>query len=450
VNNRENILDIFYAGLKSVESYDSVRKAISLRDNEIFINGQTTYKTNNFSKLIVVGAGKATAPMAQAVEDIFGELIDDGIIIVKYGHTRPLRKIRQIEASHPLPDTSGLKGTEDITDILKNADAETLVICLLSGGASAMLVSPAGDISLDDKKRVTNLLLKAGATINELNAVRKHISQVKGGRLAEMAYPATIATIILSDVIGDRLDVIASGPTVPDGSTFRDAMVVLAKYNLEDKVPDSVLRYIEKGLKGGAEETPKKDKLFFLNVRNIIVGSIRKALSAAMVNAELLGYKTEITAPDIQGDVRDAARSLADKAMAVNKSLKSRSVPVCLLSGGETTVCVRGSGKGGRNQELALAFATAIEGEKGITMLSAGTDGTDGPTDAAGAIVDGETIKLALKYKIDPMEYLRNNDSYNFFKTLDSLSGTQHHLITGPTWTNVMDIQVIIAEAGDK
>mgnify|MGYP001566737775 FL=1 len=450
MNNREKLISIFDAALKSVDSYDSVRKAIRLRNNEIIINGQITYKTNNFSKLIVVGAGKATAPMAEAVEDMFGERIDDGIIIVKYGHTRPLKKIRQIEASHPLPDAAGLKGTDSIKEMLRNADSETLVICLLSGGASALLVSPAGDITLDDKMHVTDLLLKAGATINELNALRKHISGIKGGRLAGLAYPASTVTMILSDVIGDRLDVIASGPTVPDSTTFRDAMDVIEKYKLKDKVPDSVFKYIVKGLQGEIEETPKRDEVFFGNVRNIIVGSIRQALAVALEKAVSLGYKTEIMGSDIQGDVRDVAEYLAEKAIEGKEILNRGNEPVCLLSGGETTVTVKGNGLGGRNQELTLAFAMAIKGRKDITMLSAGTDGTDGPTDAAGAIVDGETVSLAYKHGIDPAKYLRNNDSYNFFKNLDSLSGTHHHLITGPTWTNVMDMQIILAEAGDK
>ncbi len=450
MNNRENIISIYDSALKSVDSCDSVLKTITLRNNEILIYGQDAYDTGNFSKIIVVGAGKATAPMAQAVEGVFGDRINDGIIIVKYGHTRPLRWIRQIEASHPLPDAAGLKGTEGIIEIIKKADAGTLVICLLSGGASALLVSPAGDITLDDKKHVTNLLLKAGANINELNAVRKHISGVKGGRLAEMVYPASMLTLILSDVIGDRLDVIASGPTVPDSTTFRDAMNVITKYELEGKLPDSVSRYIAKGLQGEIDETPKQDKPFFGNVRNFIVGNISQALSAAEKKAGLLGYKTEIITSDLQGNVREAARYLAEKAISARESLEIGSRPFCLLSGGETTVSVSGNGTGGRNQELALAFAAEIEGKKGITMLSAGTDGTDGPTDAAGAIVDGETSMLALKYRIDPVEYLRNNDSYNFFKKLDSLSGMNHHLITGPTWTNVMDMQIIIAEEGDK
>ncbi|MCC6545164.1 MAG: glycerate kinase [Nitrospirae bacterium] len=449
MKNRKKLISIFDAALKSVESYDSVRKSISLRNEEIIINGQVAYKINDFNKLVVVGAGKATAPMAQAVEDIFGERIDNGIIIVKYGHTRPLKKIIQIEASHPLPDASGLAGTNSIMEMLHNADAKTLVICLLSGGASSLLVSPVGDITLDDKKYVTDLLLKAGATINELNVLRKHISGVKGGRLAEMAYPASVVTLVLSDVIGDRLDVIASGPTVPDSSTFRDAMDVIGKYKLEDKVPDSVLRYIGKGLQGEIEETPMQDGVLFGNVRNVIVGSIKQALAAAAEKAESLGHKAEIIATDIQGDVSQVAGYLAEKAIEAKKPLKNGSEPVCLLSGGETTVAVKGKGLGGRNQELALAFAMAIEGEKGITMLSAGTDGTDGPTDAAGAIVDGETFSLACKYGIDPITYLGNNDSYNFFKNLDSLTGMHHHMITGPTWTNVMDMQIMLAEAGD-
>src|SRR3990172_6874774 len=336
MNNREKLISIFDAALKSVDAYDSVLKAMSSRDNvnppspPFFKGGilmNPSEKEGN-RKLIVVGAGKATAPMAEAVEDMFGERIDDGIIIVKYGHTRPLKKIRQIEASHPLPDAAGLKGTDSIKEMLRSADSETLVICLLSGGASAMLVSPAGDITLDDKMHVTDLLLKDGATINELNALRKHISQVKGGRLAGLAYPASTVTVILSDVIGDRLDVIASGPTVPDSSTFRDAMDVIEKYKLKDKVPDGVFKYIVKGLQGEIEEIPKRDEVFFGNVRNILVGSIRQALAAAVDKAVSLGYKTEIMGSDIQGDVRDVAEYLAEKAKDAKKTLKSGNEPV--------------------------------------------------------------------------------------------------------------------------
>ncbi|MDZ4384389.1 MAG: DUF4147 domain-containing protein, partial [Nitrospirota bacterium] len=330
--------------------------------------------------------------MARAVEEIFGDSIDDGIIIVKYGHTRSLRKIRQIEGSHPLPDLNGVRGTKDLIDIVKRADERTLVICLLSGGASSLLVSPMDGIGLDDKKEVTELLLKAGATIDELNTVRKHISSVKGGRLAELAHPATLITLILSDVIGDRLDVIASGPAVPDGTTFKDAMKVIGKYGLEDKIPVSVLRILKDGMEGKIEETPKGSEDFFKKTRTVIMAGIKKALDAAKEKAESMGFATEIITSELQGEAREAARNLAARAIEAKNAMKAGDKPRCLLFGGETTVTVKGNGLGGRNRELALAFAIEIEGRDGITLLSAGTDGTDGPTDAAGAIVDSGTI----------------------------------------------------------
>ena len=304
-----------------------------------------------------------------------------------------------------------------------------------------MLVSPAEGISLKDKQVTTDLLLKSGASIEELNGVRKHLSRIKGGRLASIAYPATVITLILSDVIGDRLDVIASGPTVPDRSTFMDAVKVIEKYNLVKKLPNNVLSMLLDGIAGKLPDTPKAGEDCFKKGSPVIVGSIRQAINAARNAANKLGFDTEIVTDKLQGEAREAAVYLADLAKMVRSSRKGGK-PMCLLSGGETTVNVKGSGKGGRNQEFALAFALEIEGVDGITMLSAGTDGTDGPTDATGAIVDGETIHFARKLGVNPEKYLENNDSYNFFKKIDE----GHHLITGPTGTNVMDVQIIMVE----
>ena len=399
-----------------------------------------SYDLSRFNNIIVIGAGKATASMAQAVEEVIGDKISDGLIVVKYEHTSPLKKIKQLEAGHPLPDEAGVKGTEEILRLLEGADEKTLVICLLSGGGSALLVSPSEGITLNDKIETTRLLLSAGADIEGLNTVRKHLSKVKGGRLSEISYPATLITLMLSDVIGDRLDVIASGPTVPDNSTFKDAMDVIKKYNLVDKLPANVMILLKQGLRGDIKDTPKEG---LIKDRTFIIGNLKHALTAAKEKAVSMGYETEIISSELQGEARDVGRWLAKRA----KGLKEAG---CLISGGETTVTVKGNGLGGRNQELALAFAIEIEGLKGITMLSAGTDGTDGPTDAAGAIVDGETVSKAKTLGLDPERYLNTNDSYNFFKRLDSLTGERHHVITGPTGTNVMDIQIILVGGNEK
>lgn len=443
-NLKKLVAEIFYAALKAVDPYNAVK----LYTDKI----RSVYQNGSFKRLIVTGFGKAAYSMAKAVEDEMADLITNGIVITKYGHTEDSRLEVQnskyfslkpfafslFEAGHPIPDENGLKATEAIIKLLKEADENTLVVCLISGGGSALLVAPCEGISLYEKQKITQLLLNAGADIYEINTVRKHISRVKGGRLAEIAYPAKIISLILSDVVGDRLDVIASGPTAPDKTTFNDALRVLEKYRLINKTPESIIKVIQKGAEGLINETPKEGSKIFENVENIIIGSNRKALEAAREKAESLGFKPEIISSEITGEARDVGRWLAHiaKGLKVQGFKGSR----CLISGGETTVTVKGNGIGGRNMELALAFAMEIEGVKGITLLSAGTDGTDGPTDAAGAIVDGETVKKARAIGLNPEEYLNNNDSYNFFKKIDSL------FITGPTGTNVMDIQIMVIE----
>jgi glycerate-2-kinase len=336
-------------------------------------------------------------------------------------------------------------GTQKILQMATLADKQTLFICLISGGASALLVAPAEGLTLADKQEVTSLLLKSGATIEELNAVRKHLSAVKGGRLAQLAFPATVVTLILSDVIGDRLDVIASGPTAPDVATFADAWAVIAKYQLQTKIPQRVLDHLQQGMAGGVSETVKTNDPCLLNVRNVIVGGISVALKAAKEKSLQLGMCTEIIKADLQGEARDAASFLAQTAREKLSKMQPHE-QYCLLSGGETTVTVRGEGMGGRNQELALAFAVEIAGLEGVSLLSAGTDGNDGPNDAAGAIVNGGTAAKALQLDCDPLRYLANNDSYYFFQKFDAGSGEHSHFITGPTGTNVMDMQIMLLE----
>lgn len=444
MKNREILLDIFNAALAAVDPYEAVRRSLRLENGRIHA-GESVYELDAFDRIMVVGAGKATARMAMAVEDVLGDAVKGGIIIVKYGHTGDMKRIEQVEAAHPIPDEAGVEGTKRILELVRNAGERNLILCLLSGGGSALLVAPVGGITLEDKQRVTDLLLRAGASIGELNAVRKHLSAVKGGRLARTAYPASLVTLILSDVIGDRIDVIASGPTAPDGTTFADAAFVVDKFGLKTALPPSVARFLERGLAGLEAETVKSGEVCFGKTRNIIVGGLARALAAARDKAEALGCAPEIITSELRGEARDAAHMLAQKAVHVRGGLKAGERR-CLLSGGETTVTVRGKGKGGRNQELALAFAQEIAGTEGITLLSAGTDGTDGPTDAAGAVVDGETATIAAKIEIHPEVYLERNDSYAFFAKLDRMIDDKHHIITGPTGTNVMDLQVILVE----
>ncbi|MBI5408149.1 MAG: glycerate kinase [Nitrospirae bacterium] len=442
-DNRKLAAEIFYSGLKAVDPYDSVKG----HTDKI----RSLYRSGNFSRFIVIAIGKAAYPMTIVLEDNLGDIIDTGIVITKYGHVSGRRcrgvlqyaptksKIKIFEAGHPVPDENGVKGANEIIKLLKNADEKTLVVCLISGGGSALLVSPYEGITLKEKQDITRLLLNAGADINDLNCVRKHISRVKGGRLAEIAYPAAVTSLILSDVIGDSLDVIASGPTSPDYTTYYDdALTVLGRYGVIDKTPRGILDVLNNGADGLIPDTPKEGNVIFRKIENIIIGSNRIALDAAKKKAEELGFHTEIISSELTGEARDVGKWLAEK----EKGSRVQGVkgPRCLISGGETTVTVKGNGIGGRNMELALAFAMEIEGMERITLLSAGTDGTDGPTDAAGAIVNGETILKAKAAGLDPHEYLANNDSYNFFRKIAGL------FITGPTGTNVMDMQLLVIE----
>lgn len=441
INQKRLVTEIFYAALKAVDPYESVK----LYTDRVL----SLYKISSCKKIIVIGFGKASCQMTNAIVDFASDSIEKGIVITKYGHniyresevTNQKSKIKIYEAGHPVPDENGLKGTEEIIKLLKDSDEDTLVVCLISGGGSSLLVSPYEGITLNEKKKTTELLLKAGANINEINTVRKHISRVKGGRLVEIVYPVKVISLILSDVIGDRIDVIASGPTSPDKTTYEDALNVLRKYGLMEKSPQAVLEVFYKGAEGLIPETPKEGNKIFERVENIIIGNNKKLLNAAKTSAESLGLRAEILSEEIRGEAKDVGRWLAEKALETHKELLAkRDRQICLISGGETTVTVKGSGTGGRNMELALAFAMEIEGNHGITLLSADTDGTDGPTDAAGAIVNGETITKAKALGLDPKEYLENNDSDTLFKKIDSL------FITGPTGTNVMDIQTLVVE----
>ncbi|MDD2701565.1 MAG: HAD-IIB family hydrolase [Sideroxydans sp.] len=439
---REPMQAIFAAALTAVDPYQAVMRALMVEDGQLRV-ANSRYELGTFEQILVVGGGKATARMAQAVEQLLAGHISAGLIVVKYGHTAPLQMIEQVEAAHPVPDAAGETGARRILQLVRKADERTLVLCLLSGGASALLVAPAEGMSLQDKQEATGLLLRAGAPIGELNAVRKHLSAIKGGRLAQTVYPAQMISLLLSDVIGDRLDVIASGPTAPDASTFGEALAVIDRYGLAKRMPPRVMTHLREGAAGKRVETAKAGELCFTDTRNEIVGALGLALSAAGGEAQRLGYDVRIGSAEVQGEARAVASSLAQAARDTLGEMQAGERR-CLLSGGETTVTVRGKGRGGRNQELALAFALQIEGLQGAALLSVGTDGNDGPTDAAGALVDGATAAWARSLGVDPQRYLDDNDSWAFFHRYDELSGGHSHFITGPTGTNVMDMQIVL------
>ncbi|MGH7902238.1 MAG: glycerate kinase type-2 family protein, partial [Thermodesulfobacteriota bacterium] len=409
---RNDAMSIFNAGLKAVDPYVAIKKALKIRENILEIEGKR-YDLPNFENIYVIGMGKASAYMAQALEELLGEKIKAGIVNVKYKHTQPLKFIKANEAGHPIPDEAGLKGTKEIIQLLQQTGEKDLVFCLISGGGSALLPCPAEGIALDDKQQLTKALMGCGATIHEINTLRKKISQVKGGRLAKLVYPSALVSLILSDVIGDRLDSIASGPTVPDITTFSDCKNILEKYSIQNIVPASIIDFLDKGISGEVEDTPKAGGPIFKRTQNVIIGSNIQALEAAKKKAADLGYSTVILSSSIEGETTEAAKFHAAIAKEIICTNNPVTKPACVISGGETTVKVKGKGLGGRNQEFALAAALEIDGLNSTLIMSCGTDGTDGPTDAAGAIVDGTTIKRSTKLGLDAKYYVRENDSYN-------------------------------------
>lgn len=400
--------------------------------------GRHRYRLKDYQHVVVLGAGKASAAMAQAMERLLGRRITAGLVNVKYGHTATLKRVELNECGHPVPDAAGVAGSRRIAQLAEEAGARDLVICLMSGGGSALMPAPADPITLEEKQATTRLLLASGATIHEINAIRKHLSSLKGGQLSRAAFPATVLTLILSDVIGDNLDVIGSGPTAGDSSTFAQAAGILRKYEIFEQVPAAVRERLEAGMAGKIAETPKPGAPELERTQNLVVGSNRLAVDAARAKAVELGYRTMVLSTTIQGETRDVAGMHAAIAREARDSGQPLRPPACLISGGETTVTLRGSGKGGRNQEFALAAAMEIAGLRDVVVLSAGTDGTDGPTDAAGALSDGETVARAGAAGMEAARYLVDNNAYEFFDALGDL------IRTGPTNTNVMDVRLIL------
>jgi hydroxypyruvate reductase len=437
MNLRKDALTMFRAALKAADPIEAVRKHLH-KDGDWLVAGRKKYRLSAFGDVYVLGAGKASVAMAQAVERILGARVRFGFVNTKYGHGGKLKRVKVQEAGHPVPDENGVAGAQELVALARQARAGDLVIFVISGGASALTPLPAPPITLAEKQRVTQDLLACGANIHEMNTVRKHISLFKGGQLAREAAPATLITLMLSDVIGDSMDVIGSGPTVPDESTFARAWEILSGYGITEKLPKSVRQRLEAGVRGEIAETPKPGDEAFAKTQNLVVGSNRLAVDAAARKARELGYKPLVLSTFLEGETRDVARVHVGIAKEILASGRPVGRPACVISGGETTVTLRGSGLGGRNQEFAAAAALYLEGVDGVVVLSGGTDGTDGPTDAAGAIADGRTVARLRAKNLSAAAMLADNDSYHLFEALGDL------IKTGPTGTNVMDVRLVL------
>ncbi len=435
---KQDAIDIFSAAVNAVQPAALLREWLTVNEDSITIARQSIPKSS-IKKIYVIGAGKASAAMAAETEKILGNYITEGLVTTKYHHALPCRRISIIEAAHPVPDENGVEAVTKTIRLLDKATKDDIIICLVSGGASALWCDLPEGITLSEMQASLEALIKSGAAIDEVNTVRKHLSTLKGGQLIRHCHGAKVFSFVISDVPGDKMDVIASGPTVADTSSFHDAYSVLEKYSILDLLPGSIRSHIDKGIHGIIDETPKPGDCIFANSYPTIIGNNAKALEAAANMAEVLGYQVHIVDHLITGDAREEAKNLIGLALGY----KGR-IPACILQGGETTVRVTGKGKGGRNQHFVLAALKELGSLPkenlfhNITILSGGTDGTDGPTDAAGAVVDLNTLMVILKDDLSIDAYLENNDAYHFFEKSGSL------LITGPTQTNVMDIMMVI------
>jgi len=377
-------------------------------------------------RTIVVGAAKASAAMALAVVQHWKSQLT-GLVITRYGHGVPCKSIEIVEAAHPVPDANGRDAALRMGELVKGLSEDDLVLCLISGGGSALLAAPAPGLTLEDKQNVNRQLLSCGAPISEMNCVRKHLSALKGGRLAAAAFPAQVVSLIISDVPGDDPAVVASGPTVPDPSTREDALAILRKYEFD--LPAHVWAFLETP----AAETPKPGDPRFVRVRTEMIAAPAQSLAAAAKLAQEAGYRVIDLGDRVEGEARDVAREQAARALATKG-------PAVILSGGETTVTLKGKGRGGRNGEFALGLAIALDGKANISAIAGDTDGIDGSEDNAGALVMPDTLARASAKGLDAKAFLANNDAYGFFSALGDL------IVTGPTRTNVNDFRAILIE----
>ena len=437
------ICRILASAIHAVEPKQAIHRHLVRSGNQLSISSRS-YNLDDYERIIVIGAGKASSPMAAAIEEILPDRQLDGLVITKEGYisessSTTLRRIQLVEAGHPIPDSRSIAATKLIISLLEQTNQETLVICLLSGGGSALMVSPVEGVSLFDLQTLTTELLRCGASINEINTLRKHLDQIKGGNLARLAAPAQVISLVMSDVVADPLDVIASGPTVPDTTTFDDAKQILEKYQIIEKIPRSIYEHISCGLDGFKPENPKPADRIFRNVNNVIIGSNQLAAQAALEIAKVEGLNTIFLTSYLQGEACQAGRFVAALARQIAKDGNPIPRPACIILGGETTVTLAGDGKGGRNQELALGSVGDLAGLLDIVLVSLATDGGDGPTDAAGAVATGETLMRAQKAGLSAHASLAHNDAYHFFQSLDDL------LLIGPTNTNVNDLVFLFA-----
>lgn len=441
---RNDACKIFQAGIAAADPYKAVKRCLSVRDNQIEIALDLGNKRiGKWSRIHLIAFGKAACAMANAAQETIPKelLAENGVAVTNYENVVSVNNFNVIGANHPIPDSAGLKGAKMVNQIAENAGRDDLVLVLISGGGSALIPNPVQGISLKDKQATTDLLLACGATINQINCVRKHLSQLKGGGLARKVFPAYLHALILSDVLDDDLSTIASGPTVADDTSFQDACSVLESVDIWNKIPGNVRDHMESGKRGVIPETPKKDDKIFAKTASTLIGSNVISLQAIIAKAAELNYATQLYSNNLCGEARDAAEKLA----LYTKKLMAQGIdePLALLAGGETTITLKGNGSGGRNQEMALAFALAADKHElppCWTFLSGGTDGLDGPTDAAGGIVDPNSINRMLTAEINPVEMLENNDSYN------ALKSSQDLLNTGATGTNVADLQVLLIQ----
>ncbi len=436
---RQALEAIFAAAVDAVDPERAVRGLVSLKGGRLCIAGRA-YDLTDLDRVLVAGAGKGAAPMARALEDILGPRLDTGLVVVPHGGGLALDTVRIMEASHPVPDEDGVRASRELFSLLQSCTKRDLVVFVLTGGASALLTLPAPPLTLEDLRRTTRVLLGSGADIHRVNALRKHLSSITGGRLAQAARPATVEALVVSDVVGDSLGSIASGPLYPDESTFAQCMEVVKDFGLSGRLPGAVLDVLVKGSQGQSPETPKAGDPAFRRVHHTLAATNAMALQAAKAKAEDLGYHAMVLDHAFTGEAREAAVRFGSLTTDILRQLKPVPAPACILTGGETTVTLNGNGRGGRCQEMALAAALDLEDIHQVALLCAGTDGRDGPTDAAGAFAFGDTVARGKQAGLDAKRFLKRNDSYSFFKHIGEL------FITGPTRTNVMDLAILLID----
>jgi glycerate 2-kinase len=436
---RDHVLEIFKEAIDAASPGRCVLEHISLRGDMLSVDARE-YDLKKYRSIFVIAFGKAAPLMAKTLDDVLEERITDGVVVSNSRPAFAFSRMRFHLSSHPVPDARSLNAAREVVKLLESVGEKDLVIFLISGGGSALLAMPSPGLSIEDKRKVTEMLLKCGADTYGFNAVRKHISQIKGGGLLKRTLPAQAITLVLSDVVGDRLDAIASGPTVPDPTTFEDACRVIEEFRLEHKIPPQVIVYLEEGRRGRVPETLKREEFDPGRVQTVVVGNNFRSLLAAEKKSAQLGYNTILISSQIKGEAREVAKAIAAIALDMERFDIPIKKPACLIFGGETTTTVTGGGKGGRNAEFALSFSMEIMGRGQILGLFCGTDGIDGPTDAAGAICDGKTRQRGREINLSARMSLIQNDSYTFFEKLGDL------VKTGPTGTNVMDIGVVIVK----